>query len=75
MDATISAENQAIVNTWTQILSKRGVEHHEEALETLLQFCKSHGVEINTDAAFSVKTREQIGQLILALPLEATKLL
>lgn len=64
MGGQISAEYKAIVNIWTLILSKRGIEHEKEALETLLQFCSTQGIEVTTDAAFSVKIWEQVGQLI-----------
>lgn len=52
------------MNMWTLISSKRGVEHGEEALETLLQFCKSQDVEITRNAAFNVKILEQVGWLV-----------
>lgn len=52
------------MNVWTLILGKRGVEHDKEALETLLQFRKSQGIEITTDAAFSVNVCERVSQLI-----------
>lgn len=55
MGGQISAEDKAIVNIWTLNLSKRGIEHDEESLETFLQFSRSQGVEITTDSAFSVK--------------------
>lgn len=64
MGGQVSTEDKAIVNVWTLMLSKRGIKYYEQALQTLLQFCKSQGVETTTEGAFSIKNWEQTGKLI-----------